>query len=468
MHDGATISGYRLTGRTRISELGTWNDAISPDGVPSGVLRFDPRAVAAPDARERLVSAVSADRRLLRSGLPSLLPVADLVTARGEVWLITSRRAMPTVSDLLADRGGPDAGSAGTILVEIAQALLSLHAAGLTHGALHPGTVVIAEDGSAMLAERGLLAALRGDSPSAERDIAAWSALARTLSASWAGGDAARLFDRVGAAASAGGLIAARDTLLAGRDVLPPGFTTRDRLVQTLHRWSAADVPTSPAPPAPDPGQIATLLHVDRAGSARTAPPAPPAPDSDVMMRFGPGVPTEDPQNPGSTAERIWRSGQDQMATLHGRNGSRGTLRRGRRRATAWAGTILLAVLIAAGILWLRQSPGPAVAVEKVDVRGPKKTLSCDGTADIVGVVTTNGGEGSIRYVWLRSDGQKPAEQELRVLSGPTSVELPLHWKVSGESSNFKGTATLRVLSPTTSGKAVQGKASFSYKCQVH
>ncbi|GAA4594363.1 hypothetical protein GCM10023194_61020 [Planotetraspora phitsanulokensis] len=464
MQDGATISGYRLTGRTRISELGTWNDAISPDGVPSGVLRFDPRAVAAPDARERLVSAVSADRRLVRSGLSSLLPVADLVTARGEVWLITSRRAIPTVADLLAGGEGPDAGSAGTILVEIAQALLSLHAAGLTHGALHPGTVVIAEDGSAMLAERGLMAAVRGDSPPVERDIAAWSALARGLSASWAAGDAARLFDRAAAAASAGGLTAARDTLLAGRDVLPPGFTTRDRLVQTLHRWYAADVPTSPASPVPDPGEIVTLLHADRAGSVRTAPPTP---DGDVMMRFGPGVPTEDPDGSGSTAERIWRSGQDQLATLHGQ-GSRGTPRRGRRRATAWAGTILLAVLIAAGILWLRQSPGLAVAVEKVDVRGPKKALSCDGTATIVGVVTTNGGEGSIRYVWLRSDGQKLAEQELRVLSGSTSVELPLHWKVSGESSGFKGTATLRVLSPTTSGKALQGKASFSYKCQVH
>ncbi|GAA4559102.1 hypothetical protein [Planotetraspora kaengkrachanensis] len=468
MQDGATISGYRLTGRTRISELGTWNDAISPDGVPSGVLRFDPRAVAAPDARERLVSAVGADRRLVRSGLPSLLPVADLVTARGEVWLITSRPAIPTVSDLLTGGTGPDSGSAGTILVEIAQALLSLHAAGLTHGSLHPGTVVIAEDGSAILAERGLMAAIRGDSPPVERDIAAWSALARTLSASWASGDAARLFDRAASAASTGGLAAARDTLVAGREVLPPGFTTRDRLVETLHRWYAADVPTSPAPSGPDPGQIVTLLHADRAGSVRTAPPARPAPDGDMMMRFGPGVPTEDPDVPQSTAERIWRSGQDQLATLHGREGSRGTPRRGRRRATAWAGAILLAVLIAAGILWLRQSPGPAVAVEKVDVRGPKKTLSCDGTATIVGVVTTNGGEGSIRYVWLRSDGQKLAEQELRVLSGPTSVELPLHWKVSGESSGFKGTATLRVLSPTTSGKAVQGKATFSYKCEVH
>src|SRR4051794_32074027 len=128
MGDGATIAGHVLTGRTRISELGTWHDAVSPTGTPSGVLRFDPRAVTTPEARERLVAAVSAGTRLQQGGPTALLPVADLVTARGEVWLITARRTMPALADLLTERdGGLDAGSAATILVETAQALLAVH-----------------------------------------------------------------------------------------------------------------------------------------------------------------------------------------------------------------------------------------------------------------------------------------------------------------------------------------------------
>ncbi|MCT9930899.1 hypothetical protein N5079_11780 [Planotetraspora sp. A-T 1434] len=469
MHDGATIAGHRLTGRTRVSEVGTWSDAVSPEGALSGVLRFDTRAVSGPEARERLVAAVTADRRLSHSGMSALLPVADLVTARGEVWLITTRRAMPTVADLLAgsatapDGRRPDAGSVGTILVETAQALLAVHAAGLAHGALHPGTVVIGEDGSAMLAERGLLEALRGEPASPQRDIAAWAALARGLSANWAHGDAAALFDRAATAASTDGLGAARDTLLAGRDVLPAGFTTRERLVETLHVWAAADVRTSPPPPTPDTGEIVTLLHVPTEGVASSGGPgrtAPPPAGDDVMMRFGPGVPTE------TTAAQIWRSGRDQMATLQAQEGVDGPRPRSRRRRrkTAWAGTLLLAILITVVILWLRQSPGLGVAVEKVDVRAPKKTVRCDGTANFAGVVTTNGGSGAIRFVWLRSDGEKLPEQEQIVRSGTTSVDLPLHWHVTGQGA-FKGTATLRVLSPTTTGQPIQDKASFSYEC---
>jgi hypothetical protein len=175
------------------------------------------------------------------------------------------------------------------------------------------------------------------------------------------------------------------------------------------------------------------------------------------MMRFGPGVPTE------TTAAQIWRAGQTSDAITATHAGGPAPRRR-RRRTTAWAGTLLLAILIAAVILWLRQTPGAPLAVSDVDVKAPKKTVRCDGKADFVGVVTTNGEAGTIRYLWIRSDDRKPLEQEQRVSSGATSVDLPLHWKVTG-SGSFKGTATLRVLSPTTTGKAIQDKASFTYKC---
>ncbi|WP_449066656.1 hypothetical protein [Planomonospora algeriensis] len=75
-----------------------------PGGRPAGALRFDARPFADPAARDRLVAAVVADRRLLQGGLTGLVPVADLITARGEVWLLTGEPAGPTVTDLLARR----------------------------------------------------------------------------------------------------------------------------------------------------------------------------------------------------------------------------------------------------------------------------------------------------------------------------------------------------------------------------
>ncbi|MFF4777307.1 hypothetical protein ACFY05_31070 [Microtetraspora fusca] len=449
MDDGGSVAGHRLTGRARSGEIGIWSEAVSPAGTPSGVLRFDPALVAAPAARERLVAAVTADRHL--AGSTGLLPVADLVTARGDIWLITDGAPVPALADLLTEvyrRGvpSPGSGAVAAILADTARTLLDLHAAGLAHGAPHPGTIVIAGDGTALLAERGLLQALRGAPASPERDVAAWAELARGLAASWADDGSAGLFERAAAVATAHGLAAARDVLLAAGDPITQNHTTREPLVRTLHLLSSAA--PEPAPAADEIGDAVTLLGIPGTAAA-----------DDVVMRFGPGVPAD------TTAAQIWRSGTTtQFAGDVDR--SAGPARRGGRRGRrgAWAGSVLLAILLAVVILWLRFQPAADVLAEKVDVRGPKKAIACDGTATLVGTVTTNGGAGSIRYVWLRSDGVRMPEREQNVLSGDTSVELPLRWEVTG-SGRFKGVATLRVLSPTASGKPLQDKASFSYRC---
>ncbi|WP_169986637.1 hypothetical protein [Microbispora sp. H10836] len=445
MREGVTVAGHRLTGRTRSSEVGTWADAVSPDGRPSGVLRFDPRAVATAQARERIVAAVGADVRLQQGGPIGLLPVIDLVAARDEVWLITA--GATALGDLMAaDR--LDAGGAGTVLLETAQALLAVHAAGLAHGALHPGTVVVGEDGSVLLAERGLLRAIRGEHASAEQDVAAWAALAGTLAAAGAQDRAAAVLRWASAAAPAQGLASMRDTLLAERAAFPGmGRDGLARAARGLHAPVSPEIPVGAAAAGSPYGEAVTLLDL----------PGTVDDPGDVMMRFGPGVPTE------TTAAQIWRSGQT-AAAVTATQAREATPRRRRKRTTAWAGTVLLAILIAAVILWLRQPPAASLAVSGVDVKAPKKTVRCDGRADFTGVVTTNGEAGTIRYLWIRSDDRKPLEQEQRISSGDTSVNLPLHWKVTG-SGSFKGTATLRVLSPTTTGKPIQDKASFTYKC---
>jgi hypothetical protein len=231
-------------------------------------------------------------------------------------------------------------------------------------------------------------------------------------------------------------------------------------LLDVTQGGGAAGDPSRTAWAAPAAGRESTAGQRSSSGqrsSGGQRSPAGYAQGDDVMMRFGPGVPAE------TAAAQIWRAGQT-AATLEAQQGSGGAARNRRRRRTGWAGTVLLAMLIALVVLWLRQAPGGDMAVRKVDVKAPKKTVRCDGAADFIGVVTTNGKAGTIRFLWIRSDNPDRREQEQRVTAGTTSVSLPLHWKVSGKSS-FKGTATLRVLSPIPSGKPLEDRGSFSYKC---
>lgn len=488
---GNDEGGFRLTGRSWADELGTWSSAVTPDGRPASALRFDPRRTADPAARDRLVAAVVADRELTRAGLTGLLPVADLIIAHGEIWLLTAAPVNPALADLLTaadDALRLDAGGAATVLLETARTLLAVHAAGLSHGALRPGNVTIAADGSVLLAARGLADALEGRPCPPERDAAAWASLARELAAGRTGaGRAAEVFERAAATASAHGLAPARDVLLDGRDLLPPEFPEHSGLGETARAWAGHAVPVTgvvaSAPPVavPDEGEIVTLLHVPRTGEGPTAGAVPAAgaagtasatgatgatgtasagDPAEVVMRFGPGVPPE------TTAAQIWRAGRDQQQTEppSSRLRALGAPARRRRRRTALASAIL--ALMVAGVLaiWLLRTPSAPLAITGLEVSAPKKTQGCDTTVRIMGTLVTNGSAGEVRYQWRRSDRKTPIEQTDTVPAGETSHEVSLEWTVKGEGS-FKGTATLRVISPMARDGKLQDRASFTYRC---
>ncbi|GAA2267543.1 hypothetical protein GCM10010149_05200 [Nonomuraea roseoviolacea subsp. roseoviolacea] len=528
------IAGFRLTEHTWITEVGNWIDAISPDGRRAGALLFDPRVVGLPGVRDRVVAAVMTDQRLVLGGLGGLIPVADVVAAGEQVWLLTAQAVSPTLADLLgsasadptggtaahgAAPGGPawaphgtgpggpgptphgtsaggpawaphgtgpggpasaphgagaggamsapygtgavDPGGAASVLLETAQTLLALHASGVTHGSLHPGTVVIAADGGALLSERGLSDAIRGQVSPPARDAESWAALARGLAASTRDAPAAaQLFERAAATATTHGLAAARDALLAGRGALPGGTISRERLAQAARGRSAfAQAPPRalPYPPEPvDEGDIVTLLHVPGRSPAPHGGPAQGA----APMRFGPGVDVDTHQQRTETpAERIWREGREEP-TVHGARAVRAS--RARRRRTVLAAA-LFAVIIAGAILaWLRLGGGgPDLAVASVDVAAPKKTQGCDSAVVVTGTIVTNGGAGEIQYEWRKNLDKEVVKQTLRTTSDRTSYQVPLRWTLKGKST-VKATATLRILSP---GPVRSDKASFTYKC---
>ncbi|GAA2665384.1 hypothetical protein GCM10010412_041650 [Nonomuraea recticatena] len=442
------IAGFLLSDRIRATELGTWVEATGPDGRRAGALRFDPGLLLTPGARERLVQAVIVDRRLAESGMAGLVPIADLVTAGEEVWLLAAHAVSPTLSELLS-APAMDPASAAAVLVESAQTLAALHAAGLAHGSFHPGTVLVAEDGATLLGERGLADAVRGLPPAPERDVTAWAALARGLAATWASGarGAAELFERAAVTATTRGLPAARDGLLAGRDALPGGLISRDLLAETARRWSPPASPGGAGPQVRDEGEIATMLRV-------------PGPTQEPV-HFGPGV-TPAAAHGETTAEKIWRDGSRPGGPArHGMRAKKAG--RARRRRAVVSAAVFALVIAGAVLAWLSVRSSPDLVVRAATVSAPK-TLGCRRTATITGSLVTNGEAGRVTFQWLRSDRKEPIEQTETVPSGKTTHTVQLRWTVKGEAT-AKLTARLRVLSPIPQGQKIEDKATFTYKC---
>ncbi|SET21392.1 protein kinase family protein [Nonomuraea wenchangensis] len=497
------IAGFRLTEHTWMTELGNWIDAISPDGRRAGALLFDARLIGLPGVRERVVAAVLTDQRLVLGGLTGLIPVADVVAAGDQVWLLTGQAVSPTLADLLTTAPIEPAGAASA-LVETAQTLIALHAAGVTHGSVHPGTVVVTSEGAALLSERGLSDAIRGLVSPPERDAAGWAALARGLAASfvaWAP-QAAQLFERAAGLAGTLGLAAARGALLAEQASLPGGTIGREGLARAARGRSAFAQPAAHAaaaalPPLPrDEGDIVTLLAPGRvwpghpgpgqSGSGLAGPgqsglgqsgpgyagpgqsgaglAGPEQAGRSGAVQFGPGVSTQE-QRPATTAEQIWRSGRPEADTVQRGGGGAGGRRVRAARSRRWrtiGSTALFAVIMVGAILaWFRLSDAPDLAIGSVDVKVAKKSYGCDATALVTGVVVTNGGSGVITYEWHKNLDDEVVKGTLQTRSDQTSYQLPLRWSLNGKAT-AKATATLRIVSPEP---ARTDKVSFTYKC---
>ncbi|MFF5713169.1 hypothetical protein [Streptomyces sp. NPDC012756] len=459
----ATVAGRALSDWSREGRFGTWY-ALGPadaDEPPLGVLRIHRALLTPSGAQERLTSAVRSVAKLRLPGVPATV---DLVREAGDVWLIVARPPVRTVADLLATGApGLDGGSAASVLNETAQTLLALHAAGLAHGSLTPDRVVLAPDGTALLTEAALATALAAsDASPQDADVTAWASLARTLGTAWAapGTPAAELLARCSATAGSDGLAAARTTLTSGRTALPRDFLRRAalrtaaaaasaELAEPATESAAPAEPTEPAPLDVAPDARDTVLGKRH----RTAPATPLTPTLDggeeadeIVLRFGPGVPRSEEE----ALRALWEAPAPAPAPV----------RRRRRRAGRLVAAGALAVV--AVVLWLLLRPTPGPAVTAVRVTAPPQRLTCGGTADVTGVVTTDGHAGPFKYRWLRSDGQRSEVLTRTARGGEHEVAVHLRWTVRGP-GRFQGTAHLQVLRPGT--PPLEAEAAFTYAC---
>ncbi|MEK2495374.1 hypothetical protein WN990_38130 [Kitasatospora purpeofusca] len=203
----------------------------------------------------------------------------------------------------------------------------------------------------------------------------------------------------------------------------------------------SASVPTGATPPpGPPPAPAASA-----ASSASAAPAAVAASEDErplapgELRRFGPGVPP--------LAAAVWHG-----AAVPGAEPPR------RRRARRWLLPLVLLLAVLALLFWRFSTP--ALAVTGVGVTTDPAGPGCDSVAVIKAEVETNGGAGTLRYRWLRSDGTTSAEIGQDIGSGTHRTELVLRWSFEGRGS-LAATATLEILAPGSRTAEV----SFPYHC---
>ncbi|MFD3686945.1 serine/threonine protein kinase [Nocardiopsis sp. NPDC058631] len=156
--DPAEVGGHRLIGRLGDDDVGTVHAAVSPGGDP----------VALKVAHARWAEAAGADREvaLLRGGRGvCLVGAEDGGSLHGRPWSATPYVPGPDLARHVHGTG-PLAGAVLLVLAAgTAEALASVHAAGVPHGDVRPGNVIVTPGGP-RLVDHGIARLLDdGDAP---------------------------------------------------------------------------------------------------------------------------------------------------------------------------------------------------------------------------------------------------------------------------------------------------------------
>jgi predicted Ser/Thr protein kinase len=155
LHERALIAGrYRVERRIGAGGMGSVYLATDIE---------DGRAVALKRAHE---GRRPADREIqiahhLRH--PRIVALYDSIVADGERWLVMEYVPSRDLAAVVAAEGALPVDRAARIGRQIAEALQALHAAGVVHGDVAPGNVLVTGDGDAKLADFGVARAIWSD-----------------------------------------------------------------------------------------------------------------------------------------------------------------------------------------------------------------------------------------------------------------------------------------------------------------
>ncbi|NYD21113.1 protein kinase domain-containing protein [Kineococcus aurantiacus] len=322
--------------------------------------------VLAPGADADLLAELSTLRRVRH---PRVVAVHDIsTTADGRPVLVLDLAAGGSLSAVLAQRRRLSAGEVSGVLGVLGPALEDLHAAGVVHGDLSPGNVLLDAAGEPLLADLGVSRALGRRHGS-------------VLGTPGFADPAAVAGEGVGAASDVYGLAALAWCALTGAPPAPAGAVGH----RLAHRRALGDLPPGNAAAVlaavreglhrkpsrrPTPGELATAVAAAArprpvrglaAGAAAAGAPARVPPPPAATRRMGSGSPVV--AEPPASARPAPSSG----STPSRRTPSRPTPRRTPSRATRRrvrpgllvAGALPVAA-VALVVLWRSTTPAPA------------------------------------------------------------------------------------------------------------
>jgi eukaryotic-like serine/threonine-protein kinase len=173
--DPGAVGRYRLQGRLGAGGMGTVYLGFGPEGRPAAVKVVRPDLVDDVDFRDRFRREVAAARRVRGSFVAQVLDAdVDAVPP----WMATEYVDGVSLAAAVARRGRLDGAMLAAVGSGLANALVSVHAAGLVHRDVKPSNILLSWDGPKII-DFGIARALDGTVHTSTGDVlgtVAWMA----------------------------------------------------------------------------------------------------------------------------------------------------------------------------------------------------------------------------------------------------------------------------------------------------
>ena len=279
------VAGSLLAGRYRLGEpltpAGAGQAYRAHDEVADRPVTIEVLGVGLEDTTMRAVRRqAGAAARLTHPGMARVL---DLVEHDDRSWVVTEFIPAPTLEQLVSEAGPLDVRDAAQLGVEILDALLAALSGGVEVRDVRPSTILVTEDGRAVLTGIGVPHAPDRTDPYVSPETARGTRADGLRSDLWSLG--ATLYAAVEGAphgligSSAAGAI---DPVLAGLLAPDPASRPSPEQVEQLLRDVVDGVPVTDLPPV-EPSGV-------RVEASDVAPPVPPSSDETVEMAYPPAV----------------------------------------------------------------------------------------------------------------------------------------------------------------------------------